>query len=112
MGGDVDYYERGADNDHVAESDHHDLHAQRERASDYYTGDVKAGRELDGQWVGPGAEALGLSGNVTSWQLHKLYGEHIDPVTGAELGSRPRKYTTPEERLAARLAKEPFATED
>lgn len=112
MGGDIAYYERGADNEHVRDSEqHHDVHAERARSADYYTGDVEAGRELDGRWIGPGAEALSLKGNVTSWQLHKLYGEHVEPTTSVELGSRPRKFTTPEERLAARLAKEPFATE-
>lgn len=117
IGGDIEYYERDADNecepavlDAAGTAREHDLHRGSQRASDYYSGDVQSGRELAGQWRGVGAENLGLRGAVTSWQLHKLYGEHVDPVTGAQLGSRPRKYRTAEERLAQRLACEPYAT--
>ncbi|MEA2202435.1 MAG: hypothetical protein QOI89_3036, partial [Solirubrobacteraceae bacterium] len=109
IGGDIEYYERDADNE-CEPAREHDLHRGSQRASDYYSGDVHSGRELAGQWRGVGAENLGLRGTVTSWQLHTLYGEHIDPVTGAALGSRQRKYRTPEERLAQRLAQEPYAT--
>lgn len=121
MGGDVGYYERGADDElEVGQAERargpevvtEQLHAQGERAGNYYDRDVMAGRELPGVWRGPGAEALGLRGRVNSWQLHKLYGEHIDPVTETELGNRPRTFSTPEERLARKLAKEPFATPD
>jgi conjugative relaxase-like TrwC/TraI family protein len=118
IGGDIEYYERDADNEcepaaleKAAQSAReHDLHRQSERASDYYSGDVQSGRELAGRWRGVGAQNLALQGKVTSWQLHTLYGEHTDPVTGALLGSRPRQYRTPEERRAQRLAQEPYAT--
>src|SRR5215207_701948 len=95
LGGSVEYYERDADNecepqqlDEPTPRHGVDLHEQGERTNEYYTGGAEGGRELAGEWRGPGVAKLGLHGKVTSWQLHKFYGEHIDPVRGVQLGSK------------------------
>ncbi len=60
----------------------------------YYAREVAAGvedyfvghGEETGIWVGRGAEALGLSGEVDSEGLSRLFGQGLHPVTGVPLG--------------------------
>ncbi len=49
---------------------------------DYFVG---RGEET-GRWVGRAAEALGLSGEVDSEGLSRLFGHGVHPVLGAALG--------------------------
>jgi conjugative relaxase-like TrwC/TraI family protein len=120
-GGDFGYYARGADDEHAidqAERAARDIEALAEmlhdsgpRATDYAEY-LLGQRELDGVWKGRGAERLGLTGKVKAWQGHRLYGKHENPHTGKKLGKPQVHFRPYEERLAAKLAKEPFATED
>jgi hypothetical protein len=60
----------------------------------YYAEEVGLGREdyfaghgeEPGRWIGRGAEALGLMGEVTPEQLSGLFGEGCHPGTGTALG--------------------------
>ena len=54
------------------------LDATTEPSDNYYTGASRAG-ESTGRWSGRGAEALGLSGDVSSEQIQALYALRIDP---------------------------------
>ncbi|MGA5820012.1 MobF family relaxase [Kitasatospora sp. NPDC094028] len=69
------------------------------------------GVDTPGVWIGLGAEALGLSGEVTQQHADALfkYGEH--PNSGETLGRRWRQYKTVEQRYAARLLLEPNASQ-
>jgi conjugative relaxase-like TrwC/TraI family protein len=86
----------------------------------YYTGAVTGG-EPAGRWVGAGAAALGLVGEVDHDVMHALYGsftvlapaEQEDGVNAAEaagavrvervLGKPPKRFRTPEQVVAARI---------
>src|SRR6266496_210343 len=46
----------------------------------YYTGAVAAG-EPPGRWYGAGAEALGLTGLVSTQDMTALYERYLDPAT-------------------------------
>ncbi len=60
----------------------------------YYAQEIAAGvedyfighGEENGRWVGHAAEALGLSGEVDSEGLSRLFGQGLDPLTGVPLG--------------------------
>jgi AAA domain/TrwC relaxase len=99
--------------------------------ADYLLGAVAGGREayyLDavtsgeppGQWKGAGAAAFGLAGEVDPAEMSAIYGQFADPRdpafcdpstrdTAARLGTAPRKVRTPDEVVAAKLAKHPDA---
>src|SRR3954451_8112195 len=57
-------------------------------AEDYYA----MRGEVPGEWIGNGADKLGLAGTITSGQLRDLI-EGRDPATGAALRSRTIKVT-------------------
>lgn len=76
----------------------------------YYTGAVAAG-EPPGRWWGEGATALGLSGLVDNAVISDLYGKFLDPRDGESvLGHGGRRYATPEELFARKLAANPHAS--
>ncbi|HJX87556.1 MAG TPA: relaxase domain-containing protein, partial [Gemmatimonadales bacterium] len=90
-------------------------------AEGYYLRGVGAGGEPPGRWVGAGAAALGLTGEVDPTVMEALYGRFVDPRDprvvnrgewgeAAKLGKPPRKFKSLEERLAAALAAEPDAS--
>lgn len=85
----------------------------------YYTGAEAAG-EPPGLWYGAGAEALGLRGEVDAETMTALFAHRRDPrdpATGsratwgeaARLGRKSHKTTTPEERYAELLERNPDA---
>ena len=87
-------------------------HKDRDRdrpVRDYYTSGAARG-EPAGRWWGRGAESLGLRGEVREAVMETVYGDLADPATGEALGSRPRKFASYADRLAALLEKEPDAT--
>jgi conjugative relaxase-like TrwC/TraI family protein len=53
-------------------------------AEDYFAGHL----EESGRWLGRGAEALGLSGEVDTEGLARLFGHGCHPLSGAVLGRR------------------------
>jgi conjugative relaxase-like TrwC/TraI family protein len=67
----------------------------------YYAREIAAGvedyfvghGEETGRWIGRGADALGLSGQVDSDGLSRLFGQGVHPLSGAALGRpfRPDK---------------------
>jgi hypothetical protein len=78
----------------------------------YYSGAVAAG-EPPGRWYGPGAEALGLTGEVAPDVMRAVFDEFRDPrdPTGlAVLGNLPRNFPTAEERFERAKALEPNAS--
>src|SRR6266487_1304616 len=85
----------------------------------YYTGAVAAG-EPPGRWYGAGAEALGLTGLVSTQDMTALYERYLDPRDpafrdpsrwdgAATLGHTGRRYATEEEIYTAALEAEPAA---
>jgi hypothetical protein len=79
----------------------------------YYTGAVTAG-EPPGRWVGRGAAALGLGGEVDAEIMHAIYERFADPTDPAfadpatrqqarVLGRPPKQFRTPEQVLAERI---------
>ncbi|WP_327258271.1 MobF family relaxase [Streptomyces sp. NBC_01244] len=70
-----------------------------------------AGADTPGFWIGQGAEALGLSGDVTQAHADALFKYGEDPLTGEALGRRWRQYKTVEERYTERLRQEPKASD-
>ena len=56
-----------------------------------------------GRWLGTGAEVLGVEGEVTTGQMHNLYGLGLHPETGAQLGRRYALYRTVAERVRDRV---------
>ena len=60
----------------------------------YYAKEIAAGvedyfvghGEESGRWIGRGADAMGLSGDVDSEGLSRLFGQGLNPLTGAGLG--------------------------
>jgi conjugative relaxase-like TrwC/TraI family protein len=77
----------------------------------YYTGAEHQG-EPPGTWSGPGAEKLGLTGEVKAEDMERLYNDRLDPrdPTGkTSFGSPPRSYKSAEARYQELLAKEPYA---
>ena len=62
--------------------------AMAQQQLEYYT----ARGELPGRWAGPGAEALGLRGEVTDTDFAAVLGGR-HPQTGAELGKHWRRQT-------------------
>jgi len=96
------------------------LDATTEPSDNYYTGASRAG-DPAGRWSGRGAEALGLSGDVSSEQMQALYALRIDPRDdrfshqaewgeAARLGGPQRRYETAEEAYERMLAAEPDAS--
>jgi conjugative relaxase-like TrwC/TraI family protein len=70
-------------------------------AEDYYLAGMAAG-ESPGRWGGNAAgPELGLAGEVTEEQMHRLFGLLSHPATEAGLGNPARKYRDVTERLAA-----------
>jgi hypothetical protein len=108
VGHDPDYYTRGG-----------------ESRDTYYTGAGTKGDGLgepQGRWFTPegGRNTLGLAGDITAEDMHKLYADGLDPrdprfhsedpqevASGDRLGKRPKNFRTREELLVDRLAKEP-----
>jgi hypothetical protein len=82
-------------------------------AGGYYVNAAQQG-EAPGRWFGPGAAALGLSGQVDHETYLVVYGERpVDPRTGEPLGGPKRDYTRSyEAKLAQLKAAEPHATAD
>lgn len=70
-----------------------------------------AGADTPGFWIGQGATALGLSGDVTQAHADALFKYGEDPLTGEALGRRWRQYKTVEERYTERLRQEPKASD-
>jgi conjugative relaxase-like TrwC/TraI family protein len=70
-----------------------------DRASDYY---LQSGNP-PGRWMGSGVEALGVSGQVQTKQMHNLYGLGLHPETGVQLGRRYAIYRSIAERVADRV---------
>ncbi|MEV6956564.1 MobF family relaxase [Streptomyces sp. NPDC051183] len=70
-----------------------------------------AGADTPGFWIGQGAAALGLAGDVTQAHADALFKYGEDPLTGEALGRRWRQYKTVEERYTERLRQEPKASE-
>ncbi|WP_406290281.1 MobF family relaxase [Embleya sp. NBC_00896] len=88
-----------------AGSDHRYLTDQVGRGAEhYYLKAIEVAGEPPGIWLGAGAAAFGLRGEVDAEVMGKLYGELVDPLTGASLGAPPRKYRDVEQRLADALA--------
>ena len=96
------------------------LAATTEPSENYYTGATRAG-EPAGRWSGRGAEAVGLSGEVTATQMEALFGHRIDPrddrftqpsewAEAARVGGPRRRYATAEEAYEKALAAEPDAS--
>jgi len=56
------------------------------RANDYYS----KGERVSGEWVGIGAEKLGLRGEVTPEQFESLRSNH-HPVSGEQLNPRTKE---------------------
>lgn len=82
----------------------------RGEAENYYEEAVTRHGEPRGRWEGRGAEMLGLTGEVSTRLMDKVYGRLEHPLSGEALGSRPpRQYATYEERLATALEAEPEA---
>jgi hypothetical protein len=76
----------------------------------YYLDAVTEG-EPPGVWLGSGAQALGLSGEVDAEALKTLYGKFRHPYTGEKVGRAPaKKRKSLYELLAVKLAAEPDAT--
>lgn len=69
-----------------------------------------AGADTPGTWIGLGADALGLSGEVSQEHADALFKFGEDPITGEALGRRWRQYKTVEQRYAERLRLEPQAS--
>src|SRR5438067_556047 len=69
---------------------------------DYYIG---RGEE-PGIWLGSGAEALGLSGPVSTDQLARLFGQGRHPDTGEALGRPFARTVRWEDRRRSRLVAE------
>ncbi|MER6913936.1 MobF family relaxase [Streptomyces sp. NPDC000594] len=69
-----------------------------------------AGADTPGTWIGRGAVALGLTGEVSREHADSLFKYGEDPHTGENLGRRWRQYKTVEQRYAERLAQEPKAS--
>lgn len=88
--------------------DHGDTDGRGE-AENYYEEAVTRHGEPRGRWEGRGAEMLGLTGEVSTRLMDKVYGRLEHPLSGEALGSRPRQYATYEERLATALEAEPEA---
>jgi hypothetical protein len=82
-------------------------------AGGYYMNAAQSG-EAPGRWFGPGAAALGLSGEVDHETYKVVYGERpADPRTGEPLGSPKRDYSRMyETKLAQLMAAEPHATQE
>lgn len=85
----------------------------------YYTGAVAAG-EPPGRWSGPGADALGLSGEVDAQLMEAIYHRLCDPrdpytasretwIRAEKLGAPPKQYRSGEEIYQALLAEHPDA---
>ncbi len=74
----------------------------------YYLDAVTDG-EPPGRWSGSGADDLGLVGEVDAADMQEVYGEFVNPLTGARIGNPPRAYRTVAERLAEALEAEPNA---
>lgn len=88
-----------------AGSDHRYLTDQVGRGAEhYYLKAIEVAGEPPGVWLGAGAAAFGLRGEVDAEVMGKLYGDMVDPRTGAPLGAPPRKYRDVEQRLADALA--------
>ncbi|NLT56616.1 MAG: relaxase domain-containing protein [Actinomycetales bacterium] len=78
-------------------------------AVSYYL-DGEAHEEPPGVWSGTGAEALGLSGEVTDHAMRSVFGEYLTP-DGQRIGRAARGVEQARARLAAALAAEPGADE-
>lgn len=78
-----------------------------EKLTDYY---ARSGNP-PGMWMGRGADAMDVSGQVTEAQLGNLLGLGLHPDTGAQLGSRYRVYATVADRVASRVAELEAPTE-
>ncbi|MFJ8744110.1 MobF family relaxase [Embleya sp. NPDC127516] len=88
-----------------AGSDHRYLTDQVGRGAEhYYLKAIEVAGEPPGVWLGAGAAAFGLRGEVDAEVMGKLYGDMVDPRTGAPLGAPPRNYRDVQERLADALA--------
>ncbi|WP_439678974.1 MobF family relaxase [Embleya sp. MST-111070] len=88
-----------------AGSDHRYLTDQVGRGAEhYYLKAIEVAGEPPGVWLGAGAAAFGLRGEVDAEVMERLYGDLVDPVSGAALGAAPRRYRTVEQRLADALA--------
>jgi hypothetical protein len=74
----------------------------------YYLDAVTTG-EPAGQWLGAGAEALGLTGDVKAEDMHTLFNTFVNPNTGEALGRRPMKSIPLADKVAAAQAAEPNA---
>jgi conjugative relaxase-like TrwC/TraI family protein len=77
-------------------------------ASSYYLDAVAEG-EPPGRWLGKGAAALGLEGEVDAQVMETVYGEFKNPLTGEQIGRRPDEPKSLDDRIAAALAAEPDA---
>lgn len=88
--------------------------------TEYYSGAVSEHGEEAGRWMGAGAAALGLTGQVDAKDMLDLYGRGLDPRDpkwsdpatrdqAARFGSAPRSFRSAEELLAEKVAAEPGA---
>lgn len=68
------------------------------------------GADTPGRWVGRGAAALGLSGEVTQEHADALFKYGENPLTGEVLGRKWRQFKTVEQRYEERLHQEPRAS--
>lgn len=119
--GAVDYLLRGsgcAEHEHAGEASEKGPDRSADAVGYLLAG---AGKEPAGVWGGAGLSMLGvqLGAAATEAQVRAVFGrlEHpnrIDPKTGAAsaLGSRPRNFSSRDERVARALAAEPDATEE
>jgi hypothetical protein len=70
-------------------------------AEDYHMADVAGGERPGRWWDSACGLELGLSGEVTKEQMHRLFGLLVHPSEPVGLGRAPRVYRSLEERLAA-----------
>jgi conjugative relaxase-like TrwC/TraI family protein len=85
-------------------SRHVEEHQDPERGN-YYLSAAEHG-EPPGAWYGPGAEAIGFTGEVDKEAMITLYKDLVHPVTGEALGARPYRFKDTPERVAAAVAAE------
>lgn len=73
---------------------------------------LSSGGDTPGQWIGRGAEQLGVAGQtVTQHAADAIFKYAVHPSTGEPLGTAWRRYRSVEERYQAMLAKEPNASQ-
>ena len=83
---------------------HVEEHTDAQRGN-YYLSAAEHG-EPPGQWYGPGAAAIGFTGQVDKDSMLRLYGDLVHPETGEALGARPYRFKDTPERVAAAVEAE------